>query len=613
MLKNISMHRSEVKERNALWFAIGEITLILLLWVLSLDISRPIFDRPLGAHHEWNTAHSLVSLRAFEERGLWDLQGVSVEIPNSYELRDADLHNLKKADGVYISFPSLWLIEPSIVFHTLKAVWPELQLSPAFLEAYNLVTCRLLGGIVIYYLFLEIIGIFGGQTLMDSLRGRMYAGLGVTGWMLSPAVLYWTQNVYFADQAVLFPLYLLFLLSLRLRFRLEEMSLPVKLIVFGAVFLACGADWYGWLGSSLVVGLGVTEYILASRSSQLKVPFTKLAERIIWPLAGMVMAGILFASQIARYSGFSDLLDVFKKRAIGGSVTEGESIVGLPQMLLRILHYWHQYLPSPLNLLSGRERYIFLVEGGLAIALAALAFYLARQLRRSEPMGAIGAIVLLYIAPLLQITLLLSHAFIHDFASLKIGLPIIFSLFVVPLLVFESWLSKRQEQRTLQRFFPEAVLAAVLLTLIVVTSNSVTLFAMEPTGTQNVEIGELIRQNISDLELPIADPNGEKYLMYPSQSLTIGPSPPIALWYAGRFVYSTRETERLVWSVKDLLQKGNVPHLRKMRPVFLAFADQAHHSSASKLCEGHWQRARQSVAGRSVVFCRELSLKRLIN
>ena len=56
-------------------------------------LSSSVFNRPLDidAHHEYLTAHSLVSLRALDQWGIGNLLGASVLVPKSMEYLQADI------------------------------------------------------------------------------------------------------------------------------------------------------------------------------------------------------------------------------------------------------------------------------------------------------------------------------------------------------------------------------------------------------------------------------------------------------------------------------------------------------------------------------------------
>ena len=192
--------------------AIAEIFVVFILWLISLTMSSYVFNRPLelDAHHEFITAHTLVSLRSLDQWGIFQTLGASILVPKSNEYLQVDITVLDKDNGVYLSYPSLWLVVPYLIFKILA-----IPTTVASLQIYHLIFNRLFTSIIIYFLFLEIIYLFKDKfkktNLIQGWGSKLLAFLGTAAWIFSPPVLYWSQNVYFCDQAILLPVYALLL------------------------------------------------------------------------------------------------------------------------------------------------------------------------------------------------------------------------------------------------------------------------------------------------------------------------------------------------------------------------------------------------------------------
>ena len=310
------------------------LALIFLLWLVSVLVSKPIFSRPLD--YEWSTAHTLVSMRAFEEWGFWKLLGASIAVPKSYEFIGVDITYFTKEEGIYLSYPSLWLVLPYVAFKFLSLLPLDIDLSPQYLQAYNLIVNRLICGVVIYYLYLEIIKIIAGNTLTDYHK-KMIAFLGLMGWMFTPPVLYWTQNSYAPDQPVLLPIYIIFLISLRCKFKFEQLSTPGKSLLFIASLVACRIDWYGLVSVSIILLIVLVDrWLSRNKGSFSPIAFVKqYLNSIKWLFSGMLVTGVAFLAQLLYYrDGLNQIYAIFLLRTGMTMVDDGGNAL-TPTLLLR--------------------------------------------------------------------------------------------------------------------------------------------------------------------------------------------------------------------------------------------------------------------------------------
>ncbi len=154
----------------------------------------------------------------------------------SYEWQEYDIRNLWKDEGLYLSYPSLWLDIPYFIF---KIVGWEISISN--LQIYCLLINRFLGGIIIFCLFQEI-----SKLILKKLSSQpdydqkiiIPALVGTVVWVLNPSVLYWTQNTYLADQAIILPFCSIF--------KLHNLVGWQRVLLFLLSLVATGYDWYAW-------------------------------------------------------------------------------------------------------------------------------------------------------------------------------------------------------------------------------------------------------------------------------------------------------------------------------------------------------------------------------
>ncbi len=574
------------------------LALIFLLWLVSVLVSKPIFSRPLDAQHEWLTAHTLVSMRAFEEWGFWKLLGASISVPKSYEFIGVDITNFTKQEGIYLSYPSLWLVLPYVAFKFLSLLPLDIDLSPQYLQGYNLIVNRLICGVVIYYLYLEIIKIITGNTLTDSHK-KMIAFLGLMGWMFTPPVLYWTQNVYGPDQPVLLPIYIIFLISLRCKFKFEQLSTLGKSLLFIASLVACGIDWYGWVSVSIILLIVLVDrWLSRNKGSFSPIAFLKqYLNSIKWLFSGMLVTGVAFLAQLLYYrDGLNQIYKTFLSRS--GTVHKGNILTPI-LLLRRIVKHWIVYYPPALQRITKPNNYHLIAVLVAALLILGILYYFDRK-REDRPLS-VYVYVLVFLVPFLQLYLLKQHSYAHNFSAFKMGLPISFSLLILPavllILILKKTLSNRNFQFLHGNVYISIFIVSLGLMMIFTSSSGVTKFARVGRNI-NQDKGFLVARNIAFDDLPITN----------DESLVVDRTPPQPLWYTKRFIYSPSQ-------LKNLLSQGklNVENLKKMKPVFFAFRDEPINTNVSSICEGKWIDLVEKVDEREVIACRASELDRLFD
>lgn len=581
---------------------LSEIGLIFLVWLVSVVVSSQvfIFNRPMFGF-EGLTAHTLVSMRGFEEWGFWKLLGASTLFPKSYEFFGVDLTTLTKPE-IYLSYPSLWLVLPYIVFKLLNLLPLGVSLSPQYLQVYNLIFNRLLCAMVVYYLYLEIIKILTQDVLTDY-KKRLIALLGLVGWIFTPPVLFWTQNVYFTDQIVLLPVYAIFFISLKCRFNFNQLPNYYKILLCITSILACGFDWYGWVGIASILFLKFIDDLLSNKANPFlsKAFLKQYLNSVKFILFGVIVSGFTFIVQLLYYKdGIRQFLSIFFSRTIAMSTDTGVSLT-LLTMLRGIAMHWSSYFPRIIQpLLENADSLLPFVALiiGFTLFLFCL-YYLYKKSRYSR--FVVYAYILVFLVPLIQLFILKQHSFIHYFSAFKMGLPITFSLLVLPMVtlsqIFQSARSNTSfSSRSINTIL--SVFVAVLGIVIVISSvGELKKFASVGGASTDraQDIGFLLSRNVAPTELPITGvPN-----------LVVSSYPPQVIWYGKRYLYSYEQ-------LKELRLRANSQHLKSMKPVFLTYKDTSSTAGFSLICQGKWTDLAEKVESREIVACRAVELNRLL-
>ncbi|MBW4509792.1 MAG: hypothetical protein KME64_25245 [Scytonematopsis contorta HA4267-MV1] len=611
-----------------------EIGLIFILWLVSVYISSSIFNRPLGANFEWLTGHTLVSMRAFEEWGFWKLLGCSIFLPKSYELEDLNLRILEKYEGLYLSYPSFWLILPYVTFKILQLLHLSNSLNVEFLQSYHLIFNRLVIGIVIYYLFLEIIKLTTDKRLSE-LNKRLIAFLGLLGWMFTPPVMYWTQNVYFSDQAVLLPIYALFLILLKCKFRLQKISVYHQFLLLLVSFLACGIDWYSWVAVAVIFSIVFLNGWIEKQKKGLsfKLFIYKYCDSIKFIFLGNLIIAIIFTVQLIYYNnGFNILLDKYWGRSGSRDDLTGEEL-SLFTMLFRIVNHWIPYFPK---LIQSRLQIIDLdfkiltsinfIDLTIVLILILLWILMLHDVwsKSIYKNNVIYTYLLLFLIPFLQLILLKQHSMVHTFSAFKMALPITFSVLILPLIVLVNFI--KSKTKFFNRYLTLGILVIGLSVVYSCTVIEVTKFAGN-TNFLNQELGVIISKNIAANELPIADPKPDFSIspaQFLPQSLIVNIVPPELVWYTDRLVYPANELrfrnisveeDKRIYNKKHVflaLKRVNSQNIRRMQPVFIGYKNESTKSSVKTVCQEKWENA-GTIAGREVVICRVPQLRQLLN
>jgi hypothetical protein len=209
--------------------------------------------------------------------------------------------------------------------------------------------------------------------------------------------------------------------------------------------------------------------------------------------------------------------------------------------------------------------------------------------------------ILLFLVPLIQLILLKQHSFIHSFSALKMGLPIAFSLLILPIIsliyILRIALSSRvfifSRTNTILSFFV-AVLGIAIIANSVGGLKEFASIGDRPDIAQ--EIGLLLSRNVAPMELPITDvPN-----------LVVGPYPPNPIWYGKRYIYEYQQ-------VKGLRLRANPQNLKSISPIFLTHKEKSSTSSVSSVCQGKWIDLAEKVENHEIVACKDVELSRLVD
>lgn len=593
-----------------------EIGIIFLLWLFSIWLSSPTFNR----FFDWDTAHILVSMRAFEQWGFWKLLGVSTWLQPSYEWMGVDITSQEiEINSTYLNFylsaPSWYIIFPYVTWKLLNLIpLVHISLSSQFLECYNLFFSRLIGSIFVYYLYLEIIQVVVKNT-WTSYHKKSLAFLGLLGWILSPKILFYTQNSCFGGRAYIGFLYAIFLIAIQCNFQFDILSKNQKKYLFILSFLVCATDYFGWF-NIIIISLIVliNKLILPSKLSKISLNFwLDYFNNIKLMIAGIYLSGISFLIQLLYYkNGIHYLSNRFLQRSglVELADERGHPLTNL-EVFKKIVSHWIGFTPifktyftKIMEEASSKNdiNFTFLIFlTSLSLSLIAALYYL---LLKSEDYKKIFYIyILLFFIPITYIFFLKQLSYVHKFSGFPMALPISFTLLILPILLIGKVINKR------------TFLIFVMIGFVIFSNRSLLLnkslfISSEPAQTEiNRDLGTLVNQNLKFNDLPITQSRPLSVSPLLEKGLLVQPLPPQGLWYTGRYIYDVPTLKKLI---KE--SKLNLANVKKMNPVFLAYKKNKEEidSNISFICENKWIEFETKLATNSqVIACKAPELRHL--
>jgi hypothetical protein len=595
-----------VYRKNGSKYILWELAAVLAIWGISLLMSYYPYNRALD-ESDWVTAHTLLSLKTLDNWGFFHLFGASALIPYSYELQGADLTAFTKAEGIYLSYPSLWLVFPYAIFKTVSLFSANLELTPSFVITYNLIVNRLLCGTVVYLTLRYLLDfLFHGYKFYEKigpLGQRILAIIGLMGWMLPASAMVNTQNLYFSDQAVLLPIYCLFIFTLKHKFDFWNFRWLDRLILCVLSLISVGMDWYGLIFVAvLFVSVTVLTYSNHKDAARQEI-FRKLFLNVAIPLAcGTAISLVFFLCQLIYFDdGLKQIIDIFTLRT--GERQEGTKItLSYLEIYSVIVDHWKGYLPKVGRFaLFGMQKFLHIPGAAttLLFVFAPVLAWLSTSKARRNPNN-FAVLSLLYLAPCVQLLLLKQHSSVHGFSAFKMALPIAFSTCVLPAAYVIS-LAGRLDRISIsvRRATVVILLSAYFLPFVLKFPSSDYLAFSGNSNSLYKDIGVFVHRELPSSAIILS----HNLRTSVDNSMPVLPS---LLWYTDRFVYSPESFA----AIKPKLQKNRVD---RTEFVFIDYKDAVQANKIepgiTKVCAGKWFNYATLIESRRIVGCNARELK----
>lgn len=533
------------------------------LCLYSVYLSGPYFSSGMNAQ----SAHVLSSMRALDDWGFFTLRGVSSFIPRSREIEVRNLHKftLDINEAIYLSYPSGWLNLPYATFRILHAVFPSLEITPQFLSIYNIVIDRWMTAAFFGVFLFFFLGIVTNGSLERAHRSFLSL-IGCAWWLVSPPVLYWTQNTYGMDQAIIPWITLLLALVARNNAHLSTVKKWEHLLLFVVVFVCCFIDWYGVVASCITVAVCLVSDLCPRRTS-----WKRLSMVYGTLLVAALCVGGIFYVQLQSFSDGWDQL--FYKYGIRSAYSQ--ETVGIAHNLFEI---WTSYIVLP------HLPYLILL---CALPLAGALLY--RSTHKKE-LIAIG--IALMIPPLLWTLLLPQHSIKHPFSLLKFAIPTITLLLCIPTYCV---MLLKDVPVFLRRSMEYALYFILICSIGYAVSRSTYTPLVPQEDDAILPLQTLIQTYVGPDDIPLSD-----------TEIILGSRPTHKIWYMNRWIYPPA-------ILHSLLDRGLLSSsaLHSMHPVYIRTDDTRVSADIEKICAGLWKDTGLTILSVPIRICRTDALRGL--
>lgn len=388
------MKRTLATERARITLAVLALLAITMgLFSYSVQVRSPWRGVLSAGHHQWLSGSTVKFARNWYAEGAATLEFLMLELPRSVEFPTIESRQ------PYLSYPPGAVLQ----FYLASRVfgWEPLPWGLMVFNLANHLVIALVLSLTVLLFFRRIGASASGACGL--------ATIPIVIELLLPGPLYWHQNVYFTDQAVILPFALVVLLEV---LRDQVNTRPGRLLLDAA---QAGIFFLGMLSDWLFAFVSLVVYVKRCIHSELG----KNIRACVWASVRfwfpVMLALGLFVCQLVRYNGLGSLARMFLFRAgldpAGSEYAKRFSVV-----------FWQQYIPSA----YGEWATILLWGSLLLVAMAAMYAMIqrCRMLPIDPRVSRTASLMGMLSAPcFLHVYALQNHSMVHDFSTLKFSLP----------------------------------------------------------------------------------------------------------------------------------------------------------------------------------------------
>lgn len=424
------------------------LVIILATFSYTVAIRRQWFGVLSMDHHQWLTASTMKFSTYWYHDGAARLGFRMLENPPSVEFPTIE------SRGMYASYPPGTILP----IYAISKITRQEPNAPMIM-AYNLANQLLIAIVLAFTVYLLMI------RFMHRLHAVLLAAIPPLFVLLLPAPLYWFQNVYFSDQAIILPFALLLLTEV-----LQDVELSAKqrrwVMLAQALIL-----FFGFFTDWLFVFIGVVVYAKRLIVGQIPLRWPVFFARSLTFWVGPLLALGLFSWQLTAFHAWGALLGKYLERS--GTNEIGKKYVE---------HFFAQFWQGHVGHGYGAPA-IYLLGGSLFISCTFIIYvWWAKNLPAPQRKAAIALLSIISICILpcfIEIYTLKNHSWVHDFSALKMLIPLsLVPLVLLPVIcLLPTRLVRFRNDARQYRFQPRLLLINIILLSVAL---SYTLFAHQP-------------------------------------------------------------------------------------------------------------------------------------
>jgi hypothetical protein len=354
--------------------------------------------------------------------------------------------------------------------------------------------------------------------------------------LLTPGPLYWHQNVFWTDEAIILPFILLVFLEV-LRDEKYNKKIKITIEVIQGILL-----FYGVLTDWLFVFVAITLYIKRIANKELGKNIKDIIKKTVYFFIPFISAILLYVIQVSYYKIWPEILDRFI--FLAAISEEGkQKIVGF------FNKFWLTWIKEAYGLIG-----LILLGITIIILFVLIILIIYRCARHKKNNKAIieytNLSSLLIIPCLIQIYLFKYHSFLHSYAALKFSLALsLLPLAVLPgvilVLINNSNINFLKKNKKFIKIF-SAIMIIILLSFSVFYMIQDYKILNFPPQKEYKEYGEFINDNSLYEDV------------FFSTSYEIPDYPSLKMSYSSKRVYLIDSFEDIYLKVKDIDNKPNI-------------------------------------------------------
>ncbi len=467
-------------------------TITIGIFQYTVRIRKPWFGTLSTKHHQRNSVKELLYSKNWYREGALNLKFVMVKNPKSIEFPTL------LSREPYISYPP-GAVLPIYIISKIRRHEPTISL----LMKYNL-----LNHFFIAFFISLIIFFFLLQLKFSYLNSFILSLVPISLELLLPAPLYWHQNVFFTDQAVILP-FVLFVFFEVIRGSIKSRKIATITNFFQSLVL-----FYGFLTDWLFVFIALTVYIKRIFNGEIRKdfnPFIKMSLKYWFPA---LLALFLFAFQLYSLPAFSNIIERFLFRT-------GLNVRGAGYIVNFYNRFWEGHIAKGYGEVAIGLLWMSLFLFILSFIYIGFQHFHKRQVEERIK-KTLSLISILLIPCFLYTYFFRNNSWIHDFSALKFSIPLATVPFIlIPILIFSFLkidltnlslglrISYKNQKKEVEFKLPVMILCIIILFGIYLKNEHPRFKSFFPYPDKSLEkIGEFISSNTQYKDV-IFSPNFE--------------------------------------------------------------------------------------------------------